>query len=121
MILDDIERRCAEVPIGEGKIGWNTVEFSGRLDNGLRLDQLLPAFAPLHVANGRDGYSSVKQLQNKSNTYLVQSHPILNKESNTRVKVTNVSFQNEVLFRLGRDLSLEIAKTLLSYVSKTIL
>lgn len=36
-------------------------------------------------------------------THLVKRHPVLNKESYPRVEITDVTLEDKVLLRLGRD------------------
>lgn len=50
-----------------------------------------------------------------TDAYFVKCHSVLDQQGNTRVEITDVSFQNKILFRLSRNLSLEVAKTLLRY------
>lgn len=47
-------------------------------------------------------------------TYFIQCHPILNEQSDTRIKIPNISLQNEILFRLSRNFALQVSQTLLS-------
>ena len=46
-------------------------------------------------------------------TYFIQCHPVLNKQSDTRIKVSNISLQNEILFGLSRYFALQVSQTLL--------
>ena len=55
------------------------------------------------------------RIQETSTAYLVKSHTILNEETNTRIKETNITFENEVAFGLGGYAGFEFPETLLGY------
>lgn len=46
-------------------------------------------------------------------TYLISRHAVMNQQCNPRIQISDVPLQYKVLFTLGRDLALEIAKTFL--------
>ena len=46
-------------------------------------------------------------------THLIESHAVLNKQANPRIKETDVAFEDKVAFGLGRDARLQFSQSLL--------
>jgi len=97
--------------IEAGKRGWNIAAACGRLGSDLPSDRLLRVFVQPRVAVGE--VSAIALQNGKTETRLIQSHPVLNEKRNPRVEITDISLEDKVLFGLSRDLSLEVPESLL--------